>query len=70
MLLLILWLIPVAMQSKLYVCGCSIAWIVGLNPSDSMDVKSHVCCVVGETASVISWSLFQRSPSGCVCVCV
>jgi hypothetical protein len=45
MLLLILWLIPVAMQSKLYVCGCSTAGIVGLNPADSMDVKSLVFAV-------------------------
>jgi len=38
MSLLILWLIPVATQSKVHVCGCSTAGIVGLNHTDSMNI--------------------------------
>ena len=34
------WPIPVAALSKSWACGCSLAWITGSNPTESMDV----CC--------------------------
>ena len=33
-----MWQIPVAAQSKAWVCVCSLAWIVGSNPARDMDV--------------------------------
>jgi hypothetical protein len=36
-LYIILWSIPVAARSKAWVCGRSIAGIVGLNPTGRMD---------------------------------
>jgi len=35
-------LIPVFVQSKAYICGCSLAGIEGLNPARGMDVLSVV----------------------------
>jgi len=32
------WPIPVAARSKAWVCGLSLAWIVGLNPLGGIDV--------------------------------
>jgi len=37
--------IPVAMQSKKWVCGHSLAEIVGLNPVGDMDVFCELCIV-------------------------
>jgi len=37
--------IPLAMQSKRWVCGHSLAEIVGLNPAGGMDVSCE-CCVL------------------------
>jgi hypothetical protein len=38
-------LIPVAPRSKVWVCGLSLAGIVGLNPSGGMDVCPTECGV-------------------------
>ena len=41
--------IPVAMQSKACVFGCSLAGIVESNPARGMDVSSE-CCVLSEVS--------------------
>jgi hypothetical protein len=51
-------------RSKAWVCGHSLAGIVGSHPAGDMDVfVSVVCCQVEVSASC--WSLFQRSPTEC-----
>ena len=46
--------IPVAARSKTWVCGRSLAGIVGSNPAGGMDMSlvSVVCCQVDVSASV------------------
>ena len=42
-----------AARSKAWVCGCSIAGIVGSNPAGVMDILSHmsaICCQVEASA--------------------
>jgi hypothetical protein len=54
---------------KAYFCGCLIAGIAGSNFAEDTDV--HLGCFVygvQVAASTTSWSLVQRSPTGCVCV--
>ena len=61
------WPVPVVARSKVLVCSCSLAGIVGSNPTGGMDVLSVVsvvCCCQVEV-SVTSWPLVQRSPSDC-----
>ena len=57
--------VPVAARSKAWVCGRSLAGIVGSNPAGSMDiylsVVSVVCCQV--EVSSTGRSLVQRSPT-------
>jgi len=54
----------IATRSKLWVCGGSLAWIVGSNPAGVMDVcVLWVYCQVEVTAT--DWSLIQRSPTDC-----
>jgi hypothetical protein len=58
--------ISVAVQSKAWVCGRSLAGIVGSNPAGawkSLSLVSVVCCQVEVSAS--GWSLVQRSPTEC-----
>jgi len=57
--------IPGAAQSKAWVCGRSLAGIVGSNPGEVMDVSllSVVCCQVEFSASGLS--LAQGSPTEC-----
>jgi hypothetical protein len=57
--------IPLAVLSKGWVCGRSIAGIVGSNPAGGMDVflLSVLCCRVQVSAS--GWSLLQKSPTEC-----
>ena len=47
-------------QSKAWVCGRSLAGIVGSNPAG----VSSECCVLSEI-SASGWSLVQRSPTDC-----
>jgi hypothetical protein len=57
----------VAVRSKAWVYGRSLAGIVGLNPAGGTDVclsvVSVVCFLVDVSAT--SWSLVQRSPTEC-----
>jgi hypothetical protein len=56
--------IPVAAQSKAWVCDCTLAGIAGPNSAGactSMSVVSVVCCQVAVSAS--GWSLVKRSPT-------
>ena len=58
--------IPVAAQSKAWVCGSSLAGIVGSNPTGGygcLSVVSVVCCQVEVSAS--GWSFVQRIPTEC-----
>ena len=59
--------IPVATRSKAWVCGLSLAGIVGSNPAEVIDVLSlvNVVCYQVEVFAM-SWSLVQRSPTECV----
>jgi hypothetical protein len=64
-------LIPAAVWSMAEVWSRLFARIVVSYPAESMDV--HLLCwlyVVYVAASAISWSLDQRSATGCVCLCV
>ena len=61
--------IVVAARSKAWLSGSSLAWIAGSNPAGNMavfPVVSVVCCQVEVFAT--GRSLFQGSPTGCVCV--
>ena len=63
--------VPVAARSKAWVCGRSPAEIVGLNLAGGhgcLSVVSVVCCQV--EVSAMGRSVFQRSPTERVCVCV
>jgi hypothetical protein len=54
----------VTMLSKAWVCGRSLAGIVGSNPAGAcLFVVSVVCCQVEVSASV--WSFIQRRPTEC-----
>jgi len=54
-----------AVLSKAYVCGCSIATIVGSTPAEGVSVLlSCLLYVVKVAASATSWVLVQRSPIG------
>jgi hypothetical protein len=57
--------IPAAARSKAWVCGRSLAGIVGSNPTGGMDVclVSVVCCQVEVSAT--RWSLVQGRPTEC-----
>ena len=61
--------IPVAARSKAWVCGRSLAGILGSNPPRGygfLSLLSVVCCQVEVFAS--GWSLVQGSPTKCVYV--
>jgi len=61
-----LLLIPVAMQSKVWVCSCWLAGIVGSNPAEGIayvSLVSVVCCQV--EVSVSGLSLIQSCPTNC-----
>jgi hypothetical protein len=58
--------IPVAVRSKAWACGLSLAGIMGSNPAwghGYLSLVSVVCCQVEVSAT--SWSLVQRSPTEC-----
>jgi hypothetical protein len=59
--------IPVASRSKTYDCSPFIAGIAGSNPANSRAVRL-LCslCEAKAAPSVLSWSLIQRNPTGCV----
>jgi hypothetical protein len=57
--------IPVAVQSKAWVLGRSLAGIVGSNPAVCMDVCYECCVCCQVEVSATSWSLVQRSPTEC-----
>lgn len=46
----------------------SIAGIVSWKPAEGMDVLFCILCVVQGAAVATSWSIVQRSHTGCVCV--
>ena len=53
--------IPVAARSKAWVCGCLLLGVVGLNPTEDMDVS--VVCQVQVSAS--GCSFVQRNRTKC-----
>jgi len=60
-----------AAWSAAWVCSRLVAGIPRSNPAEGMAVRLlWVVCVVYVAASATSWSLVQRSPTLCVCVCV
>ena len=61
---------PVTVRPKAFVCGCSISGVAGSNFAKGMDVRlSCSLCGVQVAASTMGWTLVQRSPTQCVCVC-
>ena len=61
--------VPVAARYKAWICGRSLAGIVGSNPSMGhicLSVVSVVCCQVQVSAT--GRSLVQGSPTECVCI--
>ena len=63
--------ISVALLPKTYFCGHFFARIAGSNFAEDTDVRLWCFVyVVQVAASPTSWSLVQRSPTGCVYVCV
>jgi hypothetical protein len=54
---------PVAVGSKAWVCGRSLAGIVCSNPADSIPVSCE--CFVLSEVSAISWTLVRSSPTKC-----
>ena len=64
--------IPVAARSKAWICGRSLAGIVGSNPAYAWRFVCCEYCVLYVHVEVCStgWSLVQRNPADCVCVCV
>lgn len=59
------WPISLAVLSKAYVCGRSIATIAGSNPAEGVSVLlSCLLCAVKVAASATSWVLVRRSPIG------
>lgn len=64
-------LIPVTMRSEAQVWGLSISAIACSNPAEGVDVYPLcLLCVVYVAGSGTSWSLVQRSFTGCVSNCV
>jgi hypothetical protein len=64
--------IPAAARSVAWVCGLSLAGIMGSNPADGIDVSLVSVVFWQVEVSVSSWSLARRSTTDrmCVCVCV
>jgi hypothetical protein len=50
--------------------SCLIAEAAGLNPADGMISVSCLLCVGHVAVYAMSWSLVERSHTGCMCVCV
>jgi hypothetical protein len=62
-------LIPLAAQSKAWVCDRSVAGIAGSNPAGGIDIcPLGMLCVVHVEVSATGRSLVQRSPTECVYV--
>jgi hypothetical protein len=59
--------IPVALQSRAWIFGSSLAGIAGSAGSMGAPLVTNVCCQVEVSATVRS--PVQRSPTACVCVC-
>ena len=58
--------IPVAARYKVWVCGRSLAGIVGSDPAGGMDISlSWVLLYCHVQVSASGWSLVQRSPTEC-----
>jgi hypothetical protein len=60
--------IPMAAQSKAWVCARSLAGIASSNPAGVWMTPVSVECQV--EVSVSGWSLVQGSPTGCECMSV
>jgi len=61
--------IPVAAQSTAWVCGHSLAGIVGLNPASGMDVCFlWVLCVVQVQVPCAGSIPHPKNPTKCMCV--
>jgi len=56
--------IPAASWSMAWVCGRSLAGIMGLNTVGAVDVCCE-CCVLPGTVSLLARSLNQRIPTDC-----
>jgi len=59
-----LWPIPVAARSKAWVCGRSLAVIVGSNPTGSIDICCESCVLSGRGLGV---GLITRPEEFCEC---
>jgi hypothetical protein len=57
---------PLAVRSKTWVCGRTIAGSAGLNPAEGLDAR--LLCLW--CACATRWSLVQCRVCVCVCVCV
>jgi hypothetical protein len=63
--------IPVPARSRAWVCGCSLAAIVGSNPAGGMDVSCKCCMLSGRGLCVGLITLPEESYRvRCVCVIV
>ena len=56
--------IPVAAQTKAFVCGHSLVWIEVSSPAEDM-VCLYVCCECCVLSGRGLWSLVQRGPTDC-----
>ena len=66
----VLWSFPVAARSKAWVCGRSLAVIVGSNPAGGMDVCCG-CCVLSGRGLCLGLITRPEDPSDCgVSLCV
>jgi hypothetical protein len=64
------WLIPVTVWSKAWVCSCSLAGIVSPNPAGGMVVCSCECCVLsGRSLCVRPITHPEESYGSVVCEC-
>ena len=57
--------IPVTPRSKAWVCGRSLAGIVGSNPAGAWVSVSCECCVLSGRGLSSGWSHVHRSPTEC-----
>jgi hypothetical protein len=63
--------VPVVPRSMAWVCGRSLAGIVGSNPTGGMDVSLVQCLCCQVEVSATGRSLVQSSPTDCgVCLSV
>ena len=58
-----IWPIPVAARSKVWVCGCSLPWIVGSNPPGERMSVFCECCVLSDRGLCVG--LITRLEESC-----